>query len=113
MSAYNRLLVREQCDNCGTSIERAIQFKFGEVWQHDYSVGQKLTWGANNVGNPVESTVLVSGHPEPCPNCGHEPEWTYDLTVANDVIVSATRRAPGSEFSVYGHEPFVVAPSTE
>jgi hypothetical protein len=113
MGAYNRLLIAETCSRCGSDITRAVQFKYGDVWQRDYAIGQALAWDGNNVGHPGEKCVMVSGHPEACPSCADAPNWTYDLHIIDDIIRSAKRREPGTEFDDYGHEPFVLCRDSE
>jgi hypothetical protein len=81
MSAYNRIELseREACPNCGSCIVRIVQFKYGEVWQHTYRVGDPLVWGENNIGAPGHHKVIASAHPEGCPVCGDVPEFRYEV----------------------------------
>ena len=67
MSAFNRLHAEVRCPNCGDSSKQLIQFKFGDVWQYDYQLGDILRWGGNAVGRPGLAKVLVSGAGEECP----------------------------------------------
>ena len=69
MRAFNRLRAEVRCPNCGSTGEQFIQFKFGDVWQHDYRLGDTLTWGGNDVGRPGLTKVIVSGAGEECPMC--------------------------------------------
>ena len=42
-----------ECSNCHQTVEKAIQFKYGDCWQHDYTIGDRLAWGGNDRGNPT------------------------------------------------------------
>lgn len=101
MSAYNTLRVDEVCLNCENAIQRAIQFKYGDVWQRTYVQGDRLVWDGNNVGEPGHKRVLLLGYPEKCPRCAFQPDWTYDLVVEDDVVLDAVRREPKTEAERY------------
>ena len=59
MGAFNRLLVEHQCARCGSTVERAFQFKYGHKWQDDYRIGDRLDWGGNDEGTPGLEWVNV------------------------------------------------------
>lgn len=40
-----------------------IQFKYGDVWQHIYRVGDELSWGGNDIGERSAGTVVAYGVP--------------------------------------------------
>ncbi len=61
MGAYNVLKVNEQCLNCGASIMLDIQFKFGDTWQYNYLLGEKIRWGGADIGIPNLDKVKVYG----------------------------------------------------
>jgi hypothetical protein len=68
-------------------VERAIQFKYGDTWQHTYDVGDPLRWGGNDIGEPGQKHVVVDAIAEdPCPNCGYGDEWSLYLHIENDRI---------------------------
>lgn len=90
---YNVLLVPGRCGACGGEIERRVQFAWGDAWLHEYSVGDRLTWGGNDVGDPGIRRVVVEAAAEPCPVCGGEgPEG--EVVVERDVI-TGWRPYPG------------------
>ncbi len=90
MGAYNILKVNEQCLNCGTSFTMNVQFKFGDTWQYNYVIGEKLRWGGADVGIPNLDKVKVYGisELEHCPHCQHSITSEYDIMISNDVILN-------------------------
>ncbi|HTX78521.1 MAG TPA: hypothetical protein VMC62_02585 [Longilinea sp.] len=69
MGAFNTVMSEQKCSNCGIVSEFAVQFKYGEVWQHEYVLGDRIIWGKGNIGNQEYKKVVVDGVGEPCPNC--------------------------------------------
>ena len=55
MSAFNvlNILGSESQDNN----PHRLQFKYGDTWQHEYSIGDHIKWGGND--NGLESKGLV------------------------------------------------------
>jgi predicted RNA-binding Zn-ribbon protein involved in translation (DUF1610 family) len=86
VGAYNRLLCPWHCPRCGHDLERAYQFKWGDTWQHDYRLGERVRWGGNDQGTPGVASAKVDAFPEPCPNCGWLEDAVYDLTLESDVL---------------------------
>lgn len=87
MSAYNTVVLpaAEKCPRCGSLIRRRIQFKYGDTRQHDYTIGDRIMWGGNDVGEPAV-LVKVLGYPEGCPVCGDDLGGVFDVIVRNGVI---------------------------
>lgn len=100
MGAFNQVEVEETCPSCNKNIVRQVQFKYGDVQQLTYRLGDTLAWGGNDRGDPGHEEVMVDAYPEACPLCGHDPEVTYDVVIRRDVLVSATV-APPRESSRY------------
>jgi predicted RNA-binding Zn-ribbon protein involved in translation (DUF1610 family) len=94
MSAYNTVVLptEEQCPRCGSIIKRRVQFKYGDTWQHDYAIGDRIRWGGNDVGKPA-TLVKVLAYPEDCPVCGHDFGGVFDVIVRDGVIEEVV---PGS-----------------
>lgn len=85
MGAYNIVRVGFPCPSCGHVIPTAIQFKFGDTYQHEYAIGDELRWGGNDVGSKGMSHVVVDGIAEsPCPDCGYAAEREFYVHVEND-----------------------------
>ena len=89
MSLFNTVTAVEEelCPNCQSTITRSVQFKYGDVRQHAYHVGDHLTWGGNDVGRKGAGRVRVSGHPVPCPICHFVPDSLYEVTIRRDRIM--------------------------
>ena len=112
MSAYNEVIRSDEevCPRCDSKIQRSVQFKYGDTWQHRFAVGDRLTWGGNDVGEPGHKVVVVLGHPGECPVCGHVPERTYDVTIRQDVI-EGVRPSDGTyDYGGSGQGYFIVEP---
>jgi len=89
MGAFNEVYAELTCPRCGKSSFMVIQFKFGDTWQHEYRVGEKLKWGGNDVGSPDQRCVLVAGLAGPCPFCDADG-LECDVVVEFDVIAAVT-----------------------
>jgi len=90
MSAFNRVMVDWECPRCDAQVERAYQFKYGDVQQHNYRLGDRLWWGGNDEGTPGISSVIVDCVPEPCPRCGWDEDSDYDLLIGADILMAVT-----------------------
>lgn len=111
MAAYNEVVraEAEACPRCHSTIQRVVQFKYGDTWQHRYSVGGRLQWGGNDIGEPGHKLVVVVGYPGECPICGHLPNTTYDIMIREDVI-EVVRPSDGTYAYVGDQIYFVVEP---
>ncbi len=112
MSAYNEVIrdVQEVCPRCSSKIRRSVQFKYGDTWQHTFALGDRIEWGANDVGEPGHAVVVVVGYPGECPICGNVPDNTYDVTIRQDVI-DRVRLSDGTyDYARSGRTFFVVEP---
>ena len=45
MGAFNEVTGEAVCPACGTSVSVCAQFKYGDKWQFEYSIGDTLRWG--------------------------------------------------------------------
>lgn len=98
MGAFNTVAMILECSNCHETVEKQIQFKYGDCWQHEYSVGDRLTWGGNDEGQPGVQRVRVRAMAGACPNCqclGHE--W-FEVVIKRDVITSVRPSTAMPEF---------------
>ncbi len=86
MGAFNTVVVELPCPVCENSAEFEIQFKYGNTWQFEYRIGNRIKWGGNEIGEPGHETVLVGGIGGPCSCCGIDT-LEFDLVVKSDVIV--------------------------
>jgi len=76
MGLFNTLLVAISCPDCGGWHEARIQFKFGDTWQFEYSMGDTIKWGGNDIGSADFLRVKVYGIIEStiCPFCNKDME---------------------------------------
>jgi hypothetical protein len=99
MGAYNEVRARLVCPSCKMDVEATVQFKYGSVVHHKYSIGDKIVWGANDVGRPGRQLVVVEGEAMGCPNCGYDADWPAYIVVENDIIRSVTNATGAYDFA--------------
>src|SRR5688500_1588148 len=89
MGLYNVLCTDIVCPNCGRNNQARIQFKFGCTWLLEYKIGDTITWGGVEVGNPSLGKVKVYGIIEnaTCAFCliSSMPE-DYDIYISYNLI---------------------------
>lgn len=101
MGAFNTLVLKQACPACGRKIELRIQFKYGDTWQYEYSLGDLVRWGGNDIGRPGQKHVVVDGVAEDCPACDHElPD--YEVHIENDCIARVVPQAGRYDFAAGG-----------
>ncbi len=106
MSAFNTVKVEHKCASCGHLVELSVQFKYGEVWQYEYEIGDRLKWGKNNIGQPGNKRVVVDGAAERCPVC-HAEGADYEVWLEDDRIVSVQPACGRYDFAAC-HQTFIV-----
>jgi hypothetical protein len=87
MSAYNTVISTQVCGSCGNEINLVVQFKYGDVWQYQYHIGDILNWGGNDAGRKDAARVVVDGVAERCPICNFEGA-DYEVWIENNRIIS-------------------------
>ena len=87
MSAFNIVTAKTVCPTCRRKILTEIQFKYGATWQCQYSVGDYLKWGGNNIGSPRYSKVLVEGVAGPCPHCNSDA-FDCEMEIVSNQVMS-------------------------
>jgi hypothetical protein len=92
MGAYNLVLdVTASCPRCGTPSTIDVQFKYGATGQHSYRIGDRLTWGGNDIGTPGKGSVVVDGAADSgCSACGYDGDWDRYVHVSSDRIDRVT-----------------------
>lgn len=88
MGAYNILKINITCKNCDTLFMVNIQFKFGDTWQYEYFLGEKIKWEGADIGVPGFDKVKVYGICEldRCIACGYSLVREYDIIIEKDII---------------------------
>jgi hypothetical protein len=114
MGAFNVLLVRTRCASCGEEADLHLQFKYGDTWQMEYKLGDKLRWGGNDIGTSGPRRVVLDAPAEPCPNCGFQED--FEIFVESGRLTRFQRAshqydftAHQESFSVLDPEPFRVS----
>jgi len=92
MGAYNILKINAKCENCNVLFMDNIQFKFGDTWQNEYLIGEKIKWGGADIGVPGLNKVKVYGVSESyrCQVCGYLIAREYDIIIEKDIIENIT-----------------------
>lgn len=90
MGSFNLLFANVRCSNCQNTYVGNIQFKYGDTWQLEYKIGDKVKWGGNDIGRPNITKAIVYGILENdlCPICqkiNHNNE--FDIFLEKDFIV--------------------------
>lgn len=104
MGGYNTLIVESVCPCCCERVTLKIQFRYGEVWDYTYFIGDELRWGDENAGTRGKKLVVLDGVAESCEVCDEAPD--YLIFVENDVI-RAVRQNQG-EYQFFGDDGFIV-----
>jgi endogenous inhibitor of DNA gyrase (YacG/DUF329 family) len=108
MGAYNILHTTVDCPSCKREVNVAIQFKFGDTYQHEYALGDEVCWGGNDIGPMGKSHVVVDGvAEEPCPRCGQAAERDFYIHVEIGRFTRADL-ADGTHDFVQSGETFIV-----
>ena len=94
MGAFNTVQTRVLCPTCKAPLSVCVQFKYGDTWQNEYSEGDQLRWGGNDIGTPGKRLVVVDGVAEDvCPKCGYDEERGFYVFIEHDRI---SRVAPAT-----------------
>jgi hypothetical protein len=59
MGAYNTVMVDWKDPATQETRTLHVQFKYGDVWQHEYRIGDALKWGGNDIGERGAQRVVV------------------------------------------------------
>jgi hypothetical protein len=92
MGAFNTVRILGTCPSCKNEVNLEVQFKYGDVWQHHYQVGDVINWGGNDIGKSDRRKVIVEGFAI-CPIC--DSELDYELWLEKDRII-AVKPASGT-----------------
>ena len=65
MGFYSSVFVPTKCASCGTEILGEYQFRYGNVFQKEYSLGDEIELQSE----PPRKLVAVYAFRAPCPNC--------------------------------------------
>ncbi|MBI3968722.1 MAG: hypothetical protein HY329_24060 [Chloroflexi bacterium] len=105
MGTFNELVTDAACPLCGRLSSFSVQFRYGQVWQHVYRLGDEVIWGDPSVGNPSLPRVLVEGIAGPCVACGAD-FIEFDVLIADNKLLEV--RPLGVEREAFAPEGYVV-----
>lgn len=95
MAHYNEVAANITCAKCGYIGPAQVQFKYGNLYRHNYKVGDHIIWGTTQVGDPSERSVVVQGI-APCPSCGAQSD--FDIYIDDGVIRSVEPSTGGYDY---------------
>ncbi|HZS45218.1 MAG TPA: hypothetical protein VFC63_08970 [Blastocatellia bacterium] len=73
MGAFNTVKAELPCPYCGQRQQWTVQFKYGNCWQFEYQIGDKLRWGGNEKGENTAGRVRTDGlAEESCKGCSRD-----------------------------------------
>jgi hypothetical protein len=84
MGAFNTVWAEAACPTCGARQLFAVQFKYGDTWQIEYRIGDRLRWGGNDKGVRARK-VVVEGFGGPCSEC-KGGGFEFDLLVEDNIL---------------------------
>jgi len=87
MSAFNTVIVPWTDPKSGAVKDLRVQFKYGDTWQHEYQIGDKLFWGGNDIGVPNATYVVVDAVVEGSPPEGVSED--FEIHIRNGIIEKA------------------------
>ena len=88
MGAFNTIKSEVNCPFCGHRQSWTVQFKYGNCWQFEYKIGDKLRWGGNKKGSNVGGKVRTEGiAEEECQRC-ERGSITGVVYLSDNIIVS-------------------------
>lgn len=110
--AYNEVRATLRCPSCDRLVEVDTQFKYGSVVHHRDSIGDRLAWGANDVGRPGYRLVVVDGEASGCTLCSYDEDWPVYVFARSDVLDRVVPATGGYDF-VTTHTSFLVLEGSE
>lgn len=108
MSAFNILICEQRCANCGQAVEARLQFKYGDTWQLEYRIGDRLSWGGNAIGRPNMRSVVLNAAADNCPQCKYDISEDFEIFLEDDTIVAARQATGLYDFSIQGASFIVI-----
>lgn len=107
MSAVNRVRAFRTCPNCRNIVHFEVQFKYGEVREYTYAVGDAIRRDANGATANDERCVVADGIAQPCPVCAYGKDSDYEVWLEEGAI-TAVIPATGRFNFAQVEQPFFV-----
>ena len=106
MSAFNTVIVPWTDPTSGQVTNLRVQFKFGDTWQHEYHVGDRIQWGGNDIGPRTAKYVVADGALE-----GKPPEGVgedFEVHIRNSIIEKVVPATGQFDFVAAANPYFVL-----
>ncbi|PCJ61926.1 MAG: hypothetical protein COA79_06420 [Planctomycetota bacterium] len=94
MSRFNRIFFSHKCSECKQAVTFNVQFRYGELDDHSYTLGDRIKWGTNNKGDARHSHVIVDGMGF-CPKC--RGTAGFIVKIHNNLIADVSFSIPDSD----------------
>jgi hypothetical protein len=85
MGAFNTLSIEWLNTKSGKKFDVVLQFKYGEVWQYEYKIGDVLKWGDVSEGDRFAREVLIEAIVENDFEENGLPEY-FEILLKDNVI---------------------------
>jgi hypothetical protein len=104
MGLYSTIETNFQCSRCDWKGPIEVQFKYGNLWNHKYTIGSRIVWGRTQIGDPADRLVSVQGIAA-CPRCNLE--IFFDILIEGGVIRAMTPASGKYDYS-YGEGHYLI-----
>lgn len=106
MSAFNTVAAPLVDEDRLKEVTVKVQFKYGECRQYEYSIGDALRWGGNDVGLQGMHHVVVDGCLDGSIAYNGIPE-DYEVHIVDNVIARVVPSSGKYDF-VHAKEAYIV-----
>lgn len=93
MGSFNTVEAEVSCPRCRQCVSMAVQFKFGDIRQYEYRIGDRLILNEREDSWAPGSVVLAEGVGGPCPECAAE-FLDFDVRVSRGVLDAVLPHSP-------------------
>jgi len=87
MGAFNTLSIGIKCSNCLKDFEGILQFKFGDVRQYHYKIGDKIK-DSDHCFDHIDAIVYGTVEDKKCPHCNSINIEEFDIFIKYGLILS-------------------------
>jgi hypothetical protein len=104
MGAFNTVELETICSACQNKVLLKIQFKYGDTWQYEYVIGDKIKWGGNDIGIRAKR-IVISGISEECPLCKKDENF---VIYVNDNIITQIKLDTKENDFIKNNEEYII-----
>ena len=110
MSAFNTVVVPWIDPQSSQQTELRVQFKFGDTWQYEYHLGDRIKWGGNDIGPRDAKYVIADGCLEGTPPQGLGEDFEVHI---RDGVIERVVPTSGTFNLQSAEESYIVIESGE